>query len=718
MSSGTISGTTSTSSVLSRIRWTCEIDIATNTSVVTAQLAYQTTSNWHSGTFEGFLWIDGTKFECQKAITLQPNGSWVAVGTFSKTIQHNADGTKAIEIYATGGISGTAFNSTTCSAIVTLETIPRTTTPTTSGDFNVGSSVTINLPRAADTFTHTVQFSLNAADWTTIATSVATSATWTLPASLATALPNATSGTVYIRAITYSSGTEIGSETISRTYYVTSAYAAPSASIAISQSNSANIGQYIRGKSTVTLTATASALKYGATAVRYAFTYGGVTQTVTSSNTSASVSFALPSNAAASYAYSVMLTDSRGYTASASGTVTTAAYSAPSISSLTATRGNYDGSTFTANETGKSLKIVASGTITSLSNANAKKYALDYRLQTATAYTSLVASTTASSYAFSLTYYTTAIFSEYSAYTIRLTLTDSFGSVAQTVNVTSKQVVLNFNADGTAMGIGTIAGESGALKLGWGLIPHQPLCPANLLDNSDFANPINQRGNNATSYRPIDRWISTGVTLNDGSITVTQTGSDPYFQQHLMPTVFKNCVHTLAAKKADGTVVCYSYNPLNTYKESAAGMGLGYYSGNGCVLCRLRPGEYLWAALYEGEYTAGTLPTYRPKGYAAELVECMRYYQVGGEIQFTHSSDVNGAIGIYCRFPVPMRAVPTMTHVIKTRARNSSSNNATLYSGAITHHSMSNTKCGAYITGFESNILYIVSHEFTASAEL
>lgn len=469
MSSGTISGTTSSGSVLSRIRWTCEIDIATNTSVVTAQLAYQTTSNWHSGTFEGYLWIDGTRFECQKAITLQPNGSWVAVGTFSKTIQHNADGTKSIEIYATGGISGTAFNSTTCSAIVTLETIPRTTMPTTSGTFNVGSSVTINLPRAADSFTHTVQFSLNATDWTTIATGVATSTAWTLPASLATALPNATSGTVYIRAITYSGGTEIGSETISRTYYITSAYAAPSASIAVSQNNSANIGQYIRGKSTVTLTASASSLKYGATAVRYVFSYGGNVQTVISSATSASVSFALPSDAAEYYAYSVTLTDSRGYTATASGTIDkTVAYSAPAITSLTATRGDYDGSTFTANDTGKSLKIVASGTISSLlANANAKKYALDYRLQTATAYTALVSTTTASSYSFSLTYYTSAIFSEYSAYTIKLTLSDSFASTVLTVNVSSKQVMFNFNADGTAMGIGAIAGKANTINAGW-----------------------------------------------------------------------------------------------------------------------------------------------------------------------------------------------------------------------------------------------------------
>ena len=36
----------------------------------------------------------------------------------------------------------------------------------------------------------------------------------------------------------------------------------------------------------------------------------------------------------------------------------------------------------------------------------------------------------------------------------------------------------------------------------------------------------------------------------------------------------------------------------------------------------------IWAALYEGEYTAETLPEYQPKGYGAELAECQRYYQI------------------------------------------------------------------------------------------
>ena len=35
-----------------------------------------------------------------------------------------------------------------------------------------------------------------------------------------------------------------------------------------------------------------------------------------------------------------------------------------------------------------------------------------------------------------------------------------------------------------------------------------------------------------------------------------------------------------------------------------------------------------WMAVYEGEFTGDTLPMYIPKDCSAELLECMRYYQI------------------------------------------------------------------------------------------
>lgn len=419
------------------------------------------------------LIINGTTYtKTAKSLANLSGGQKKSLFSKTVTISHNSDGTKSIPIYCTFGIavtlSGTYFGTVRApasgNATATLDTIPRATTPTTSGTWNVGNSVTISTPRASSAFTHTLQYSLNNASWTNIATNVATSATWTLPAALADAKPTATTGTIYIRCITFNNGTNLGNKTISRTYTITSSYAAPSVAIAASQSNNANIAQYIRGRSSVTLKATGT-FKYGAGAQKYVFTYGGVSKTVTATTTTASVTFTLPSNAAASYEYSVVVTDSRGFTASKSGTLTTVAYTAPVITSLEVVRGNYDGTTFTEASKGNNLKIVAGGTITSLSNLNAKNYKIEYRLSNVLTYTTLIDTKAASAYAVSVTQYTDAIFSENASYVLRFTLSDSFDSVSQIYDVPSQKVLLNFSANGKAMAIGGIASIDDALEI-------------------------------------------------------------------------------------------------------------------------------------------------------------------------------------------------------------------------------------------------------------
>lgn len=457
------------------------------------------------------------------------------------TISHNADGTKSIPIYCTftleATLSGTWWGTIRApesgNATATLDTIPRATTPTTSGTWNVGNTVTISTPRASDDFTHTLQYSLNNSSWTNIATDVGTSTTWTLPSALATAKTSATSGTVYIRCITYSGSTNIGNKTISRTYSITSSYAAPSVALAVSQTNDASISSYIRGRSKVTLKATAT-LKYSATATKYVFNYGGTTKTVTTTASTASVTFTLPSNAAESYAYSVTLTDSRGFTASKSGTITTIAYSAPVISSLVATRGNYDGTTFTENSKGNSLQIVAAGTITSLSNANAKNYKMEYRLSNATTYTTLIDTKAASDYAVSVTEYTDAIFSENASYVLRFTLSDGFESVSQIVDVPSQKVLLNFSANGKAMAIGGIATVDDALEIMTESYMTGGIKPMQLAINSDL-NEVMKSGLYIGSVSD-GSFLNTPTELTSGSfmLMVADSGSAGQRMQRCM----------------------------------------------------------------------------------------------------------------------------------------------------------------------------------------
>ena len=197
--------------------------------------------------------------------------------------------------------------------------------------------------------------------------------------------------------------------------------------------------------------------------------------------------------------------------------------------------------------------------------------------------------------------------------------------------------------------------------------------PHNLLDNSDFRNPVNQRG--LTSYVTggfsIDRWVkshNTTVTVNDGYVACA--GSNILFVQRFEKVL--NGLYTAACKLIDGTTHVITGAMSKT--EIADGVIAFGINEDGLSYVKLTTDiGIVWAALYEGEYTAETLPEYQPKGYGVELAECLRYFyrfdsdKNGTSLTFTPGiSTVAGFL-----FPVPMRVVPTMTVTsIKTWTRN------------------------------------------------
>ena len=151
--------------------------------------------------------------------------------------------------------------------------------------------------------------------------------------------------------------------------------------------------------------------------------------------------------------------------------------------------------------------------------------------------------------------------------------------------------------------------------------------PRNLLDNSDFRNPVNQRGQ--TSYADdscaIDRWrawIESGsgsVDVHDGYISVTAQNHGSFYQRIEKGILNPSKMYTLAYKITDGAIVI-TYPAYISYGDN----------DDLVTLLDMRNGEVRnveWAALYEGEYTAETLPEYQPKGYGAELAKCQRYLQ-------------------------------------------------------------------------------------------
>ena len=209
----------------------------------------------------------------------------------------------------------------------------------------------------------------------------------------------------------------------------------------------------------------------------------------------------------------------------------------------------------------------------------------------------------------------------------------------------------------------------------------------NLLDNSDFTNPVNQRGEAdypAASYT-IDRWKANSgyglVRVDEGFVSLKSRtdGTAVYLQQYIEDgKITSGKKYTVACTLLDGSIHCVSGTASTDMTDSDM---IRYLYVNGTNLGNIRfkyektSGLYLvilststWSgidivnvALYEGEYTAETLPEYQPKGYAAELAECLRYFWQPGRIQgFGYVYSTSTAYVTFIS-PVIMRITPTLS---------------------------------------------------------
>lgn len=183
----------------------------------------------------------------------------------------------------------------------------------------------------------------------------------------------------------------------------------------------------------------------------------------------------------------------------------------------------------------------------------------------------------------------------------------------------------------------------------------------NLLDNSDFRNPVNERGQASyTGTYGIDRWrvwFTGSMVLENGGLTVQNESLFQYFE----PGRLANKNHTLAAMTTNGELLLCVMNPHSQFVWGANGLGVGIDEARHVV--GLSPGRtYVWAALYEGEYTAETLPAYVPKGYAAELMECRRYYYEFDTLVSSESSGIGAPRRLFVTLPVPMIRMPGITY--------------------------------------------------------
>lgn len=421
--------------------------VTNNTSNVTVSVKFYRTNTGYTtyGTGTVYCKINGTTYSASVTPDDEITSSGIVLFTKTLNISHGSDGTKKLTVSA--WISHERVTSSEQSYSMTLTTIPRATTPTvnvTSADMN--TSITISMPRASSSFTHTLKYTFGSTTGT-IGSSLGTSKAWTIPLSLANQIPNATSGSLTITCETYNGSTKIGSKTVKITIKVPASVVPTISSISVVDSQTAintKFGKLIQNNSKPTITVNASGA-YSSTIASYSTKFLGVTYTAKSFTVS---------NLTQSGTLNVVTTvkDSRGRSATLTKSVEVLAYSMPTPTLFTAQRCNSDG---TINLEGEYLKLTYALNITPLSNLNDKAYTIEYKLSSSIAYTTLISDT--SSYSVNNTYVSTFVFNIDNSYDLRLTVSDYFKTVTYNETLSTAFTLMDYHSSGRAIAFGGVA---------------------------------------------------------------------------------------------------------------------------------------------------------------------------------------------------------------------------------------------------------------------
>lgn len=432
------------------LSWTATQDIANNKSTIKWTLK-------GSGSYSGWvrvsevrIKIDGSQvfYRDSSHHTDAYNGTQICSG--SKTLNHNADGSKSFSISVEAGIYEWAINKSK-SKTFSLNVIPRASS-ISCGTLTMGSAGTISVSRASTSFTHTITYLYGTKSGTICTKSSSTSVSWTPPLDLAHMVPNATSGVGTLYCDTYNGNTKIGSKSISFTCNVP-ASVKPSCSISSLTNTNSTFGCYAKLLSGVKVKPSASG-SYSSTISSLKISVTGMSDKTASSGTEYTFD---PFTSTGEKTITVIAKDSRGRTNSATMKVTVSDYSLPTAK-ISASRGT--GSTtsnFIADDTGDHAKIVSNGSVSSISG-NTITPVLQYRIAGQSAWTNLAIS------ASSLNMSDTRVIavSDTQAYDIRLTIRDKAGKEAvATMTLSNGFATMDYKAGGDGIAFGKTANRAG-----------------------------------------------------------------------------------------------------------------------------------------------------------------------------------------------------------------------------------------------------------------
>ena len=235
----------------------------------------------------------------------------------------------------------------------------------------IGTALSIGINRNNSSYTDTIAYTFGTASGTIATKTSSDSVSWTPPLSLASEIPNASTGTCTLTCTTYNGNTVIGITTKTITLTVPQSLA-PTVSVSYADTIAQCLtwGLFVQSRSKLAFTITASG-QQGATIASYSTSVNG-----TSYNSASFTTDVLLYNG--SNSYTVTVTDSRGLQTVVTGTFSVVAYSNPSLTLTLCDRNDSDPD---------QVDVAFDFSVASVSSNNDANYRLDYKLKSASTWT-------------------------------------------------------------------------------------------------------------------------------------------------------------------------------------------------------------------------------------------------------------------------------------------------------------------------------------------
>lgn len=316
----------------------------------------------------------------------------------------------------------------------------------------LGQPVAITTAATNSAYRHRLRYSFGSASGT-IAENVEGSSSWTPPVSLASQIPNATSGIGTIYCDTYSGSTLLGTKSVGVTLTVPASVKPTAGTLSAAVTgDTSGTGLYVKGMGKAKLTLSGAAGVYGSEIKSYQITGGGWSAAASTLTTGILAT-------AGEITFTGKVTDSRGRTSdNVTCKITVVDYSRPGVSAWTVYRCDADGNkknagTYAAVEINADFSAITGNSLT-LTAA--------YKLATETGYSAEAALTNNGK-----TVIGGGNLSAAKTYDVRITVSDRYNTITIPTKLSTKKVVWSVLFKGLGFAIGKVAELSGWLDVAW-----------------------------------------------------------------------------------------------------------------------------------------------------------------------------------------------------------------------------------------------------------